>query len=134
MDLYFDPDEFPFSFDEVVDAVSLWYTHAEAVTLAGQLQISAKDIRESRAIERSRETGHEKVLPTPEHQRVRICSFTQFDWLWPALSILPSSRERALTWMEFHWQSQRYRMCLTPQRACLFHQRRDFPHARRDDR
>jgi hypothetical protein len=100
---FLDAEEFPFSFDEVVDAISLWYPHDEAVAQAEQFQVTSNNFIEVRKADRSR--LNLQATPTvPEYGRIRLCSFSQFDWLWPTLSILPSSSERARTWMHFHWR------------------------------
>jgi hypothetical protein len=103
MGRYFDDEEFPFSFDEVVAAVSLWYTASESVWQAEQFELSSQNNVEARALDMLNEAGGAK-RPKKEYERVRLCSFVQFEWLWPTLSILPTSSERARTWMHFHWR------------------------------
>ena len=102
MSTYLDPEEFPFTFDEVVTAAALWSTSAEAVELAEGLQRSARDYREARA-EQGTRIGAGEASPFLKDGRLRICEFTQIEWLWPSLSILPSSSKRARAWMQFHW-------------------------------
>lgn len=100
-----DPEEFPFTRSELGEALSLWVDDPDvARNLEEGLASSARDRVEMRREELERGFPPRSSSPG-EINQLRICDFTQVEWLWPALSVLSDSTAlRVERWMSDHWR------------------------------
>lgn len=97
-DAWLDAEELPFTYDEVLQAASLWLDSEEAVEFTHAIANDAREYFTHRATW--------EVPFKPEPGRVGIAN-TQVDWLWPTLSVLSlSCAVRSTTWMEVYWSNR----------------------------
>ena len=103
---WLDPEEFPFTEAEVLDAASLWLSHEEARRLTTELVDAVLiDVSQRRAYREEIAT-----LP-PDPNRIVFFERRREDpnrnWLWPALSVLSDAcAARAQDGMARRWQQQ----------------------------
>ena len=102
---WLDPEEFPFTRSELGQALSLWVDDLDdARNLEDGLASSARDRVETRREELERGFPSRSSSPG-ELNELKICDFSQVDWLWPALSVLSDSTARRVErWMRDHWR------------------------------
>jgi hypothetical protein len=102
-----DPEEFPFTADETLQALQLWIPDAEArQLLEGMTEVSRLNVaHKSEQAKRFPEVP--STTPRKEIATLKLADYTQFEWLWPALSVLsPSSAARVEEWMKDHWRRE----------------------------
>jgi hypothetical protein len=108
-----DPEEFPFTQEEVFQAMSLWWDEARSLEFAQSLAEVTRVGIEAREEQRAR--WPEGTL---EHfgivrGQLRACDHTRVEGLWPSLSVISDScAARVEAAMPLHWASLR-RMYLT---------------------
>jgi hypothetical protein len=102
---WLDPEEFPFTRSELGEALSLWVDDPDdARNLEEGLASSARDRVETRREEWERGFPPRSSFPG-EINQLRICDFSQVEWLWPALSVLSDSTAlRVERWMRDDWR------------------------------
>jgi hypothetical protein len=102
---WLDPEEFPFTRSELGEALSLWVDDPDdARNLEEGLASSARDRVETRREEWERGFPPRSSFPR-EINQLRICDFSQVEWLWPALSVLSDSTAlRVERWMRDDWR------------------------------
>ncbi|MEO6210715.1 MAG: hypothetical protein ABIQ10_11375 [Gemmatimonadaceae bacterium] len=113
---WLDPEEFPFSQEELFDAVSLWMGSDDVWKLTEQL---AKSSRDSVQMREEQLLRWRKASPSyaRDPNEPRLGDFMQIDWLWPALSVLsPSTAARTEEWMAEWWKFRERMELITAQK------------------
>jgi hypothetical protein len=101
-----DPEEFPFTEEELLQAASLWLGEGDARLLSEQITQSAHDFVNVRAEQLQRGFPPRSSFPG-ELSQLRICGFIQIEWLWPALSVISElCGARVVLWMRDHWRTE----------------------------
>jgi hypothetical protein len=102
---WLDPEEFPFTEAEVLQAAALWLDKEAAPLFTGQIAESSRGsfaIREERVKEGH---PHRSFFPG-ELSQLRVRDFAHIGWLWPTLSVVSDScAERVDLWMRDHWRT-----------------------------
>jgi len=114
-EIWLDPEEFPFTRAEVMQAASLWCIPGTERQFTEEIANAAADAvqtRDERSIARSAPSSG--VSGKSELSDFKICGYTQVYWLWPTLSVLPSCGERARLRIVEYW---RYRLAVELLRA-----------------
>jgi|SRR5450432_786150 len=114
-DEWLDPEEFPFTEDEVFQAATLWRNDSEARHFARELA----DLERKTAIQRTAHRAQMAARPADPDRIVLIVKRPEdpdSKWLWPALSVLSEScAARVRDGMSRRWESRKQHLELEAQ-------------------